>query len=257
MSTVAILNVGEGDTKISFDKKNPAERKRAAKIVTDMLKRGYALMIEVGKRKGEPIYQRVKKFDPETCEYIVMGGPEDEIDLGAKPHAKKKRAKKKRTRRVAAEKTTGVSVPRTAGGCPPRDQEFADSFDRLAPIRNAMRKISAAREEWAGVPMPLEGEQLIVDPSYRFAEAFEPPPERLEHGDFRIRNVFWSQRYRMNAIVYEKDGKSKVACQSALASLDILMRTMGCSVAWGVEQEHNALMCLADLVRHHTFKMVC
>lgn len=70
---LGILNVGSGDTKISFDPANPVERDRAAKIVTDMIRRGYAIMIVVGERDGRPLYQRAIDFDPATCEYIIMG----------------------------------------------------------------------------------------------------------------------------------------------------------------------------------------
>jgi hypothetical protein len=70
--TVAILNVGAGDTKLSFDPTNPAERIRAARIVADMLRRGYALLVEVGKAAdGRPIYQRAVAFDEARCEYII------------------------------------------------------------------------------------------------------------------------------------------------------------------------------------------
>lgn len=109
---VEILNVGEGDTKLTFDKDKPEERKRAARIVADMLKRGYALLVQVGKQDGEPIYRRAKAFDPETCEYIIAGGPDEEINIGTE--AQKKKARKQR--RVSADKTRAVSVGRTAGG---------------------------------------------------------------------------------------------------------------------------------------------
>src|ERR1700728_3973326 len=47
---LSILNVGDGDTKISFDKDKPAERKRACRIVTDMLHRGYAILVQAGEK---------------------------------------------------------------------------------------------------------------------------------------------------------------------------------------------------------------
>lgn len=115
--SVSILNVGEGDTKLSFDKNNPSERKRAAKIVTDMLKRGYALLVQIGEHNGEPVYQRVKAFDPETCEYIIASAADEAIDIGREVEPKAKR-KPGRPRNVAipAEHTQAVSVARTAGG---------------------------------------------------------------------------------------------------------------------------------------------
>lgn len=119
---VGILNVGAGDTKLSFDKSNPAERDRAKRIVQDMLKRGYALLIEVGRRKGEPIYQRAHGFDPETCEYIILGGPDEKVDIGMDPVAARAKPGPKgptgprRGRRVPADGTSAVAVGRVAGG---------------------------------------------------------------------------------------------------------------------------------------------
>lgn len=64
---LGILNVGAGDTKLSFDPKNPAECIRAARIVKDMLKRGYALLVQ----KQDGTYTRVLEFDDKTYEYII------------------------------------------------------------------------------------------------------------------------------------------------------------------------------------------
>lgn len=123
---VGILNVGAGDTKLSFDKRNPKERERAAKIVADMLKQGYALLVQVGKKNGEPIYQRAKRFDPKTCEYIVAGGPDEDVQIGKEDHGTRSKAEtndktsagatRGRLKRVPAESTRSVAVARTAGG---------------------------------------------------------------------------------------------------------------------------------------------
>lgn len=116
---IAILNVSEGDTKLSFDPKNPQEVKRASSVVADMLKRGFAIMVEVGKNDRGPLYQRIKKFDPKTAEYIIMGGPDTEESDGPgeqqatpAPHGRKGKA----PRRVPAASATAVAVAPTAGG---------------------------------------------------------------------------------------------------------------------------------------------
>lgn len=67
---VGILNVGAGDTKLSFDKSNMAERIRAARIVKDMMARGYVLLIEV-EENGQKINRRCMEFDENVCEYII------------------------------------------------------------------------------------------------------------------------------------------------------------------------------------------
>lgn len=108
-----ILNVGMGDTKLTFDKKNPQETERAGKVIQDMLKRGYALLVQVGKRKGQPVYQRATGFDPKTNEYIVMGAPDETVDIGATP---RKAAKKPQAKRYKAEESKALSVARSAGG---------------------------------------------------------------------------------------------------------------------------------------------
>lgn len=65
-----ILNVAAGDTKITFDKDNPQESIRARRIVTDMLRRGYALIVEV-ERGHEKKYERIQAFDEKRGEYII------------------------------------------------------------------------------------------------------------------------------------------------------------------------------------------
>src|ERR1700677_2068082 len=70
MSEVAVLNVGAGDVKLTFDKSNPAERIRAARICKDMLRRGYSLLIEV-ERDGKKLFERALDFDETKCEYII------------------------------------------------------------------------------------------------------------------------------------------------------------------------------------------
>lgn len=121
---LGILNVGAGDTKLTFDKSNPAERARAAKIVTEMLQRGYSILVQVDKKDGEPVYLRAKRFDPETCEYIISGGPDEVVDVGDllgveredKPARRKPGRPRKNERRIPADSTKAVSVGRTAGG---------------------------------------------------------------------------------------------------------------------------------------------
>ncbi len=75
VGTVAILNVSAGDTKLTFDPKMPAEVARAAKVVKDMLRRGFALLVEVGHDDKGPLYRRVHDFDEATTEYNTAATP--------------------------------------------------------------------------------------------------------------------------------------------------------------------------------------
>ena len=124
--TVGILNVGAGDIKLSFDPSNPAERIRAARIVKDMLRRGYAILVEVT-RKGKTAYQRAYDFDETKCEYIIAdldpveAGKADQAEAEneqfdkASPAPKQKKAVG-RPRKLKAESTKAIAVSRTSGG---------------------------------------------------------------------------------------------------------------------------------------------
>lgn len=133
--SVGILNVGQGDTKLSFDPANPAERIRAARIVADMLRRGYALLVEV-ERDGVKKFERALSFREDTCEYIiaefdpvtaekadkeeaehvdepVAPAAASEGEAGAKAQKGGRRGRK---RAVDAGSTRAVAVARSAGG---------------------------------------------------------------------------------------------------------------------------------------------
>lgn len=118
---IGILNVGAGDTKLSFDPKNKGEVKRASATVKDMLKRGYAIFVEVGANEKGPIYQRATGFDAKTAEYLIVGTPDGtngESNEQDTPSPAPRRTYKTRAgkTRVPAAKTSAVAVARTAGG---------------------------------------------------------------------------------------------------------------------------------------------
>lgn len=131
---VGILNVGAGDTKLVFDPNNPQEMIRAARIVKDMIRRGYALLIRVQKEGQPDTYQRAYDFDEKTCEYIIADldplaaqaadsqetaseetQPEAEATNGP-TGAPQLRRRTGKTKRVHASTTRTVAVARTAGG---------------------------------------------------------------------------------------------------------------------------------------------
>src|SRR5262245_46575238 len=66
MGHLNILNVYEGDVEISFNTNDAAEAIRARRIITDMLRRGYSLLIEV-----DGAFQRAIDFDEKVGKYII------------------------------------------------------------------------------------------------------------------------------------------------------------------------------------------
>lgn len=123
---VGILNVGAGDTKLVFDKSDPDEMARSAAVVRDMIRRGFVLLIEVGRDEKGPTYRRAHDFDAETAEYIIAGPsmPEPapplpqtpEILLEQPPATPRRRARREAQTRIPASGTNAVAVARTAGG---------------------------------------------------------------------------------------------------------------------------------------------
>lgn len=114
---LSILNCGEGDIKISFDKSDVQEAARAERVVKDMLDRGYIIFAY----DAENNLHRVTGFDPQTCEYLIADGPshDSKTKTETKEQTQKSKSAKKGTRagkRLPAESSKAVAVARTAGG---------------------------------------------------------------------------------------------------------------------------------------------
>ena len=99
---IGILNVGAGHDKIKFDPSDSQSMKRASKIVQDMLKLGYAILIETSDDQGGTTTKRVKRFDSNTYEYIIG--------------EKLLKGRKVREKRVSVTRSRGTAVARTSGG---------------------------------------------------------------------------------------------------------------------------------------------
>lgn len=112
------------------------------------------------------------------------------------------------------------------------------------------------RGDWAGIPMLLEGQRLIIEP--RFPKAAElsafgaPDPE--EDDGWRERNRWYSNKHRADIIIMEREGKIAWGLKPAFHHLKFDLSTLGCSEAWGLEQEGAALKLLGGMVSHHQFK---
>jgi hypothetical protein len=68
-----VLSVGAGDIQINFNPIDVQEVERAKRIITDMLRRGYALFIPTG--SDEKPLARVRRFIAKEGVYIIADGP--------------------------------------------------------------------------------------------------------------------------------------------------------------------------------------
>lgn len=118
-----------------------------------------------------------------------------------------------------------------------------------------MAEIAGKTAEWAGIPMPLEGERLVIEPSYPWAEALSGiGREPVEDDGWRMRNSWYSRQWRCEIILMEKDGRVALGKLPAFHHIGYDLRTLGCSDAWGIEQEGRAVQLLGRMLRHRPFK---
>jgi hypothetical protein len=132
-----------------------------------------------------------------------------------------------------------------------------EKFDGMAGLRNGLRAIASVKNEWAGIPMPLEGERLVIEPSYpKAAELMAIGQGKDDEHDepIKIRNSFFSSARQCIVHLIEEDGKVTFALEPAIHHFMMDLQTLGCADAWGIEQESNAVHTLAGLVRHRQFK---
>lgn len=131
-----------------------------------------------------------------------------------------------------------------------------EHFDTHAHLRNVLRDLAAERDMWSGIPMPIEGARLRIEPTFPNAkELSDIGPDRnpVPEG-YKIRNTFWSTKHHSTVVIHEKDGKIDWGVIPGIHHLDHDIQTLMCSDAWGIEQEGNAVHLLASIVSHRQFK---
>lgn len=136
--------------------------------------------------------------------------------------------------------------------------DLLNSLDAFSGLRNALHKIAEIRGDWAGIPMPLDGERLVIEPKFNggkeLAAIGASKEEETDRGE-KIRNTFWSSKLRSNVMVWEEaDGRIDWGRTSRGHHFDMDLKTLMCSHAWGIEQESNAVQTLGSLIRHHQFR---
>lgn len=171
---------------------------------------------------------------------------------------------------------------------PSRGQREAKALDNFAPLRDGLSRVAQDREDWAGIPMPLDGERLIIEPSFPGAKElseigrpkaalachdcaaalgaehiescpkFEPGvavgPQDADDG-WSLVNEWYSARWRCDILVM-RDPKGRISHGKVAAFHHFVydLHTLGCSDAWGLEQEQRALQLLGTMVRHRQMK---
>lgn len=139
----------------------------------------------------------------------------------------------------------------------PEALDALEAADRFATVRNRLRAAAAITSEWAGFPMPMEDERLVISPSYPFADAYRKEgvadDSDLDPAETEVVNLWWSRRLRKRVGIARHRGRLTVVFDPT-HSIDLILRTIGVAPVWGVEQEGVAVSKLVTLVSHHAFE---
>ena len=83
-------------------------------------------------------------------------------------------------------------------------------LDNFHNVRDALRQIADKTGDWAGIPMPIDGEQLVIEPKFPMgadlAKIGAPAPEPDLQG-VRFINRWYSRRLRLEVYVWEAQGE--------------------------------------------------
>lgn len=113
--TLCVLNVGTGDTTVTFDPGNPAEVAKGMRMLLDMQKRGYLIAVQL----PDGTYTRAIEIDPTSGSYIITLPEDTPLPEGASAvhdKSKRRRGRPSKKVKVPVEKTHAVGVARSAGG---------------------------------------------------------------------------------------------------------------------------------------------
>lgn len=167
---------------------------------------------------------------------------------------------------AAREQSALRELPGSLSLARPADNPYGvavlEQFDGMSGMRNALRHLARDRGEWAGIPLPMENCPITIEPTYPRAKELmavghkeEEPDEIAADPTTKIRNSFWSWRWRRNVTIWERNGKVDWGVEPVGANPSaLLLQTLYASDAWGIEQESNAVHTLGALLRHRQFK---
>lgn len=133
-----------------------------------------------------------------------------------------------------------------------------EELDGFAPLRNRMRDIARELGDYAGIPMPLQGHQLVIEPTYPKAKELAAigAPEDDDRPEPTVRNRWWSDRKKGDIFIFQDHGSEKIewVVLHGVNHIDMDLHTFDCADVWGIEQEANAINTLGTLIRHRQFK---
>jgi hypothetical protein len=150
-------------------------------------------------------------------------------------------------------------------------REIGKDLLTLAQISRQLAETSVERQDWSGLPVPVPGLTLVLEPRYehqglsdfqwkecydehgvRHASEESPAPARSE---FTTVNSWWNSRYQLTiAIVHNKQGRAQPRLLFE-DKLTFTLRTLEAASVWPVEAEQKALKKLSGLIPENLFEL--
>lgn len=128
--------------------------------------------------------------------------------------------------------------------------------DNFALQREILDLISKKGNEYCGLPTPIDGENLILEPRHPVASVYQKYEKQEDDEKFTLVNVFYSHKDRCDIVIYkDENGKYEWGRIPMLNHIKYDFSTMACSVAWSMESERKAQKTLAGMLQPHIYKM--
>ncbi len=141
------------------------------------------------------------------------------------------------------------------------EQAF-DEAGKRGEFRRARQFLDRCAEhgdEYAGLPMPFDGESLVVHPKYKWASIFEkkgPEPSEPTDDEDRVNivNCFVRGKHTYYMLRTVRGQRALLFKTNAHSSVDLLIQTMGFVDAWEIVPESKAVEKLAGMIDHRQFR---
>lgn len=139
-----------------------------------------------------------------------------------------------------------------------------ERHDPFSQLRNGLGVLAQDQKEWAGIPMPIDGHRLVIEPKYPRARELSLIGNTQEEAAppwIVPRASFWSTHRRCEVLIWEdrsavtpqRHGKVCWGLIPGMHHLQMDLHTLDVSVAWGIEQESRAINLLAKHLSHYAF----
>jgi len=147
----------------------------------------------------------------------------------------------------------------------------------LVTLAEATRRVAESRmaeNDWSGMPLPVVGLQLVLEPRYRHQGISEfrwpvcygqngvPVPLEQEPGDqtsgpveYRLVNSWWNAQYQATIrVCQDRQGRARCLAEAG-ERLSYALRTLQAAEVWPVEAEQKAQQKLATLIPKEQFDL--